>query len=100
MAKKNLESSAHGKRAKKSAKAIPDSQIDFSNIPELTSDQLKRGKRLGRPLIGLLPRQLVAIRLDQGVLMELKRRAKKSKKGYQTLINEVLSEFVGKKRAA
>jgi uncharacterized protein (DUF4415 family) len=100
MAKRSSGSSARDARAKKSAKVIRDSQIDFSDIPELTDAQLARGKRLGRPLIGLLPRRLIAIRLDPQILDQIKKQAKKRKKGYQTLINEILSEHFSKKDKA
>ncbi len=100
MAKKSSGSSVRGMRAKKNAKAIPDSQIDFSDIPELSDAELARGRRPGRPLIGLLPRRLIAIRLDQQILDAIKRQAKKSKKGYQTLINEILAEHFTKRKVA
>ena len=49
MKKKRSESSAQGKRAGRNVKPIPDSQIDFSDIPEATDAQLKRMRRVGRP---------------------------------------------------
>jgi hypothetical protein len=42
MKNKPSASSAPGKRAGKSARHIPDSQIDFSDLPELSDQQLKR----------------------------------------------------------
>ena len=90
MAKISSASSRRGTQLKKNAKSIPDSKIDFSDIPALTDKQLKRTKRLGRPLIGDLPRQLIAIRVDSQVLDLLKQEAKDSGMGYQSLINEIL----------
>lgn len=99
MAKKSIASSARGSRAKKNEKYIPDSQIDFSDIPEITSAQIKRGFRPGRPLIGTSARMMIAIRIDPTVLKKLKNYAAKKGKGYQTLINEILGRFVKKEAA-
>ena len=83
-------------RAKRNARIIPDSKIDFSDIPELTDEQLKEMKRPGRPLLGDSHRQMIAIRIDPVVLEKIKKRAKRDGKGYQTLINEILGKFVKK----
>ncbi len=99
MGKKSTASSARGLRAKKNVRPIPDSQIDFSDIPELTDEQLKEMKHPGRPLLGYARRQMIAIRIDPIVLKKLKTYADKKGKGYQTLINEILGKFV-KKAAA
>ena len=99
MAKKSTGSSARGSRAKRNAKYIPDSQIDFSDIPELTDEQLKEMKRPGRPLLGNSPRMMIAIRIDPTTLKKLKAYADKKGKGYQTLINEILGKFVKKEAA-
>ncbi len=71
-------------------------KIDYSDLPELTASQLRRMKKLGRPLLGMSKRQLISIRLDPDVLQRLKKAAKRSGKGYQTLINEILAEYVDK----
>lgn len=99
MAKKSLGSSARGARAKKSAKVIPDREIDFSDIPELSDEQLGAMKHLGRPLMGSAPRKLIAVRIDPQVLTQLRQEAKKTGKGYQSLINEILAKHVKKKAA-
>jgi len=99
MAKKSSASSVRGARAKKNVNTTRDESIDFSDIPELSDAQLKGMKRLGRPLLGAAPRELVAIRIDPFVLEKLKKKAKQNGKGYQTLINEVLAKFVRKKAA-
>ena len=62
MEKKRSGLSAHDKRAGRSAKHIPDSQIDFSDIPESTDEELKRARRVGRPKSGSA-KQLIAIRV-------------------------------------
>ena len=103
MGKKSTGSSALGTRTRKSAKSIPDSrpdsQIDYSDIAALTDEQLDGMKRIGRPLLGSKRRHLIAIRVDPTVLAKIKRRADADGKGYQTLINEVLGEFVKRKAA-
>jgi uncharacterized protein (DUF4415 family) len=96
MGKKSIGSSVRGPRAKGNVKYIPDSEIDFSDIPELTDEQLKGMKRPGRPLLGYSPRMMIAIRIDPNVLKKLKKYADKKGKGYQTLINEILGKFVKK----
>jgi uncharacterized protein (DUF4415 family) len=63
--------------------ARPDSQIDFSDIPELTAEQWKKGirGRFYRPV----KRQITA-RVDADVLEWLKAQGK----GYQSRINAIL----------
>ena len=99
MARKSTGLSVRGKRVKKSGKSTPDSRIDFSDIPELTDVQLRKMKRVGRPLLGGEKRQLIAIRIDPQVLREIKRQAEKHGTGYQTLINDILGKYL-KNRAA
>lgn len=96
MAKKSSVSSVQGTRAKKSAKVIPDRDIDFSDIPEMSDEQLGSMKRMGRPLFGERPRKLVAVRIDPQVLDSLRHEAEKKDTGYQTLINEILARHVKK----
>lgn len=91
MKKKSSVSSVRGKRAARSARHIPDSQIDFSDIPELTDQQLKRMRRIGRPTTGM-GKQLIAIRLSPRLLAALRQLAAKRGKPYQTLIHELLEK--------
>ncbi|NOS81287.1 MAG: hypothetical protein HOP32_06865 [Nitrospira sp.] len=51
MKKKNLGSSVRGQQAGGSAKLMPDSQIDFSDIPESTEEELRRARREQRKLL-------------------------------------------------
>ena len=98
MARKAFASSARGGRAAKSGKPMPDSQIDFSDIPELTDEQLRRARRVGRPRSGHA-KQLIAIRIAPRLLKQLRRLAAKQSKPYQTLIHELL-ERAAKKSVA
>jgi len=91
MKKKSSASSAPGKRAGKSVRHIPDSQIDFSDMPELSDQELARMRRVGRPATGIA-KQLIAIRLSPRLLTALRTMAAKQGKGYQTLIHELLEK--------
>ena len=53
-------------------------------------------RRVGRRPIGDRPRQLIAIRVDQGVLDVFRKEARRRRVGYQTLINEALAEHIRK----
>ncbi len=68
---------------------MPDSRIDFSDIPETTGAELKRARRVGRPKTGQA-KQLIAIRIAPRLLANLRRQAAKQSKPYQTLIHELL----------
>jgi uncharacterized protein (DUF4415 family) len=93
MAKRSA-SSARGARAGKNARRTRARTIDFSDIPEASSAQLRAMRRVGRPPLGDQARQLIAIRLDPGVIDEFRKEAKRRNLGYQTLINEVLANHV------
>jgi len=98
MRRKPSESSARGKRAARSARHIPDSRIDFSDIPESTAAELKRARRVGRPK-SAYAKQLIAIRLDPRLLARLRRLARNKEKPYQTLIHELLEKAAGIRRS-
>ena len=88
------------RKAKLSARRSPkatqpsDDEIDFSDIPELTEEQLRGAKRVGRPLLGFAPRKEIHIRIDPEVLENLKKQAKKKGVRYQSLINQILKKAV------
>ena len=90
MARKRSASLARAPRAARSGKPIPDSQIDFSDIPESTDTELKISRRVGRPKTGRPQRQLIALRIDPFLLKKLRDIAAKREKPYQTLIHELL----------
>jgi uncharacterized protein (DUF4415 family) len=56
-------------------------------------------RRVGRPTLGGSTRRLIAIRLDPDVLTSFRREAKRRKVGYQTLINQILAEYVANRVA-
>lgn len=93
MAKKRSASSAQGARRAKKEKLYQDSDIDFSDIPELTDEQLARARPVGRPK-SENPKQLIAVRLSPKLIFELRKLAKKKRRPYQTLMHELLEKAV------
>lgn len=69
-----------------------DEDIDLSDIPEVTEDQMSRAKlRIeGKPV--LKGKVRVNILLDANVVAYFKAQA--GSRGYQTLINEALKSFI------
>ena len=68
----------------------PDSEIDYSDIPELTDEFFKNAKQ--GAMYRLTKRQ-TTLRLDADILDWFKRHAKDGK-GYQTDINKALRAYV------
>lgn len=68
---------------------MPDSRIDFSDIPESSGADLKRARRVGRPK-SAHAKKLIAIRIDPRLLARLRQLARRRQKPYQTLIHEIL----------
>jgi len=89
MTPRRFASSARARQVVKSAKPMPDSRIDFSDVPESTDAELKRARRVGRPKTGSA-KQLIAIRISPRLLAQLRRLAARQSKPYQTLIHELL----------
>ncbi len=109
MAKKSSELSRRGKQVSLSAESIfskplskrqkavlarlaqrqaagDDSQIDFSDIPELTDEQLRKARRA--------PKVLVAARIDRDVYEWLQEYGE----GYSTRINAILRAVMSKRK--
>ena len=95
MAKKQSASSARGARTAKSVKPMSDREIDYSDIPPSTDEELKRARRVGRPATGNA-KQLIAIRIDPKLLSTLRKLAESQDKPYQTLIHELLEKAAKK----
>jgi uncharacterized protein (DUF4415 family) len=93
--RKQSVSLARGERAGGSARRIR-RKVDFSDIPDSSPDQLRVMRRVGRPPLGDEPRQFIAIRVDPDVLEQFRKEARRRRVGYQTLINEVLAQYVRK----
>ena len=98
MKKKSIELSAQELQAKMKKKSIykkvEDVDIDYSGIPKFTAKQLKKFKRVGRPLVGASPRIAISVRIEEEVLSRLKDKADEEGIGYQSLINEILKKAV------
>lgn len=98
MKKKSIELSAQELQTKMKRKSIhkksDNVHIDYSDIPKFTAKQLKKFKRVGRPLVGDSPRVAISVRIDEEVLSRLKNKAEKEGVGYQSLINEILKKAV------
>jgi len=74
---------------------MSDSKIDYSDIPELTDQQLKQARRVGRPRTGNAKR-LIALRVAPALLAKLRKMARKQGMPYQTLMHELLERGVKK----
>ena len=95
MAKKSASSARAGRVARKAPPTRR--RIDYSDIPPLSDAQLRSMKRVGRPPLGDSARQLIAIRMDADVLRALRHEAERKNLGYQTLVNQVLADYVRKR---
>ena len=73
---------------------VKDSDIDYSEIPELTPERLAQLRRVGRPFVGESRRIAISIRLEEHVLKQIKIKAKAMKVSYQGLINEILKKAI------
>ena len=98
MVKKQSASLVRGRRPGKNVRRTIDSDIDYSDIPELTDNELRKARRVGRPSTGNA-KQLIALRIAPQLLAQLKRLAEIQGKPYQTLMNEILEHAI-KRRAA
>ena len=96
MTKRSASSARGGRAARKRPRTRVPRRIDFSDIPEASDEQLRAMRRVGRPPLGESARRLIAIRVDAHVLDRFRKDAKRRKIGYQTLINQVLAEYVEK----
>jgi uncharacterized protein (DUF4415 family) len=81
------------KRSASSARGAPAGRKG-QDLPEASREQLGVMRRVGRPPLGDRARQLIAIRLDPVVLARFRKEAKRRSVGYQTLINQVLADYV------
>ncbi|HKZ04232.1 MAG TPA: BrnA antitoxin family protein [Methylomirabilota bacterium] len=93
-------SSRRGRQTAKSGRRTRPRGIDFSDLPESSDEQLRAMHRVGRPPLGSVARQLIAIRIDPHVLVALQREANRRGVGYQTLIHQLLAKYVARRRSA
>lgn len=95
MAKKRSVLSVRAKHRGKNVKYTPDHEIDFTDIPESTDEELARAHRVGRPPTGNA-KQLIAVRISPRLLAKLRKLAARKRKPYQTLLHELLEKAVNK----
>lgn len=96
MVKKRSASLVRGVRRDKSAKTtavLKDSEINFSDIPEFSKEELKRARPVGRPKLKN-PKRLMAIRFSPDLIYKLRKLAAKKRKPYQTLLHDLLKKAV------
>ena len=87
--RKNLnEISPMSEERARELEAMSDEDIDYSDIPELDEEFFKKAKLVKRRSTT----EAISIRIDREVLEWFRSHAKK--KGYQTLINDVLRTYV------
>ena len=95
MAKRSVSSPRGARAAQNGAPTKGPHPIDFSDMPELSTEQLASMRRVGRPRLSAAgAREMIAIRLDPQVLARFKAAAKRRNVGYQSLINDVLAAHV------
>jgi predicted DNA binding CopG/RHH family protein len=95
MAKRRYGSSARDRQAARNGKPMPDNDIDFSDIPQSTDEELRSARRVGRPR-SRDAKRLIAIRIRSGLLAKIRQTAKKEGKPYQTFIHEILEKKMKK----
>jgi hypothetical protein len=96
MRQKQSASSRRVRRIDESAPQPPDSEIDFSDLPELTDEQLSRMRRVGRPPVGDAAKKSIAIRINPNLLADLRLMAALKSIPYQTLIHDILEKSVAR----
>ena len=90
--KTSRELSVREKRVVGREGGIRKEKIDFSDIPELSEEQMSVMRRVGRPPQGSQPKKPIAIRLDTQVLDWIKKTASQKRIPYQSLINTILAD--------
>jgi predicted DNA binding CopG/RHH family protein len=93
MGKKQSGLSAQEKLRAKNVRHTSDRDIDFSDIPELTDEQLAKARRVGRPR-SEDPKKIIAIRLSPKLLADIRKLAARKRRPYQTLMHDLLEKAV------
>lgn len=92
-------SSARGRRTPESAwrestkeNPIPDDEIDFSDIPELTDEQLAAMRPIGRPPVGDATKVPISFRINPNLLKRLRAIAADRGEPYQSFMHDLLEK--------
>lgn len=99
MKPKRSGSSARAQRLRENAKRtsagrrqVADREIDFSDIPELSEEQLRSMRRLGRPPVGGTTKIPIAFRVHPKLLARIRRMAAARGVPYQTFMHDLLDK--------
>lgn len=87
-----------GERHSANVKHILDRDIDFSDVPESTPEELGRAKRIGRPTTGQA-KQMIAFRIAPNLLAKIRKLAANQETPYQTFLHDLLEDAVNKRAA-
>jgi hypothetical protein len=97
MKAKRQGSSARGKRTPESAwrestrdKPIPDDEIDYSDIPPLTDEQLRAMRPVGRPPVGDATKIPISFRINPNLLERIRAIAADRGEPYQSFMHDLL----------
>lgn len=92
-------SSARGKRTPESAwrestkeNPIPDEEIDYSDIPPLTDEQLRAMRPIGRPPVGDATKVPISFRINPNLLERIRTIASERGESYQTFMHDLLEK--------
>ncbi len=96
---KRRESSAPAPRTAASAwrestkdRPISDSDIDYSDIPELSDEQLRAMRRVGRPAVGDATKIPISFRINPNLLERIRAIAEGRGEPYQSFMHDLLEK--------
>ncbi len=76
---------------------ISDSDIDFSDIPELTDEQLRAMRRVGRPPVGDATKIPISFRINPNLLERIRAIAADRGEPYQSFMYELLEKAAARR---
>lgn len=99
MKAKRRGSSARGKRTPESAwrestkeRPIPDDEIDYSDIPPLSEEQLRAMRPIGRPPVGDATKVPISFRINPNLLERIRAIAADRGESYQSFMHDLLEK--------
>lgn len=99
MMAKRRGSSARGKRTPESAwrestkeRPIPDDEIDYSDIPPLSEEQLRAMRPIGRPPVGDATKVPISFRINPNLLERIRAIAADRGESYQSFMHDLLEK--------
>lgn len=79
-------------RASNRKRPVSDSEIDFSDIPELTDEQLRSMRRVGRPPVGDATKIPISFRINPNLLERIRAIAEGRGEPYQSFMHDLLEK--------